>query len=51
MDLWKNFLQTGSVSDYLKYKENENQNDGLSRIEITNANYNQGLDNKGTNNR
>lgn len=39
-ELWNVFTQSGSVDDYLKYKENEN-----------NANNNEGFDNKGTDNR
>ncbi len=40
-DLWQQFIQTGSVADYLKYKENQTQ-------ELTNANDRQGLDNQRT---
>lgn len=50
-DMWKKFLTTGSVQDYLNYKNSENLDDEFSRIEITNANYNQGLNNQGTNDR
>lgn len=48
-DLWNNFLHTGSVQDYLKYKQNEGVGAVISPTNvITNANDNQGLDNKGT---
>ncbi len=40
---WNDFLLTGSVSDYLKYKENEKAE--------KNDNFYQGLSNKGTDNR
>lgn len=40
-DLWQQFIQSGSVADYLKYKENQTQ-------ELTNANDRQGLDYQGT---
>jgi hypothetical protein len=46
-DLWQQFTQTGKVDDYLKYKQNEEK----ESINLTNAVNNQGLDNKGTNNR
>ena len=41
-ELWNAFSQTGKVEDYLKYKNKQ---------EITDANENQGLDNKGTTDR
>ena len=41
-ELWNEFTQTGKVEDYLKYKNSQ---------EISNANENQGLDNKGTTDR
>lgn len=51
-DLWNKFKSTGSVFDYLNYKRNEgSEDDGLSRIEITNANYGQGIDNQRTDDR
>lgn len=50
-DMWKKFLTTGSVQDYLNYKNSENLDDEFSRIEITNANYNQRFNNQGTNDR
>ncbi len=43
-ELWNVFAQSGRVEDYLKYKEKETQ-------ELKDANYCQGLDNKGTDNR
>lgn len=43
---WLNFTKTGSVLDYLKYKENENS----LRAE-NNAKNNEGISNKGTDNR
>lgn len=45
-DLWYNFVQTGSVQDYLKYKQNEDK-----KAEITNANNNQGSYYQGANDR
>lgn len=39
-ELWGVFIQSGSVEDYLKYREN-----------VKNANDGQGLDNKGTDDR
>lgn len=47
LDLWQNFTQTGSVNDYLKYKENQKNEE----LQITNANNNQGLNYQGTNDR
>lgn len=49
-DLWNKFKSTGSVFDYLNYKRSEND-DEYSRIEIINANNNQGFNNQGTNDR
>lgn len=43
IDLWNDFLHTGSVQDYLKYKQSENE-----KAVITNANDNQGTYNQGT---
>ena len=37
-ELWHRFLQSGSVSDYLRYKQEENE-----KAEQSNANNNQGL--------
>lgn len=45
-DLWNNFVHTGSVKDYLKYRQNEDE-----KAEITNANISQGFNNQGTDNR
>lgn len=42
-ELWDLFTQTGSINDYLKYKEVENKAD------LTNANNYQGISDKGTN--
>lgn len=50
-DLWNKFKQTGSIFDYLNYREKENSGDEFSRIEIINANDNQRSDNQGTNDR
>ncbi len=52
-DLWRQFAQTGSVADYLKYKEQERQQaqDSCARNAfIGYENYNQGACDKGTNN-
>lgn len=49
-DLWNKFKSTGSVFDYLNYKQNEYENE-YSRIEITNANNGQGFNNQGTDDR
>jgi hypothetical protein len=46
-DLWDKFVHTGSVTDYLAYKQNEDN----TKAELTNANNNQGFNNKGTINR
>lgn len=46
IDLWKNFVNSGSVVDYLKYKEYQNK-----RTEFENANDNQGFDYKRTDDR
>ena len=43
-DWWKQFTQTGSVADYLKYRENQKQ-------ELTNADNRQGLNHQGTDRR
>lgn len=43
-ELWQNFLNTGSVSDYLKYK----QYSQIKGMENKNADENQGTDYKGT---
>lgn len=43
-DLWNNFIHTGSVEDYLKYKENEDR----SGADFINADNNQGFNNQGT---
>lgn len=42
-DLWNNFVHTGSVADYLKYKENEDK----TRADFNNADNNQGLNHQG----
>ena len=39
-ELWNDFAKSGKVEDYLKYREQSQ--------EISNANENKGLDNKGT---
>ena len=36
-NLWQNFVSTGSVSDYLKYKKEENKNEVVQ----TDANKNE----------
>ncbi|MFR5876762.1 MAG: hypothetical protein ACLUFN_09765 [Eubacterium sp.] len=41
-DLWNNFIHTGSVEDYLKYRESEEN----TKADLTNANNNQGLNNQ-----
>ncbi len=51
---WWQFAQTGSIADYLKYKEQERQ--GASEISAPNAlgsyeNYNQGACDKRADNR
>jgi hypothetical protein len=43
-EYWNNFVSTGSVNDYLKYKQNQNNKE----TELTNANDNKGIDNKRT---
>lgn len=44
-DLWQKFLSTGSVEDYLIYKQNEYETDnGLN----SNADSDKGLNNKRT---
>ncbi len=43
IDLWKNFLNSGSVVDYLKYRQSEDE-----KAEVDNANDNQGIDYKRT---
>lgn len=42
-DLWQKFTATGSVLDYLQYKQLDN------KVDVKNANTNQGIDNKRTN--
>lgn len=42
-DGWQQFLNTGSVEDYLSYKLNEKAKDD--------ENFNKGFSNQGTNNR
>lgn len=44
MDLWKSFCATGSVADYLKYKENEK----INGVVQSNANENKGISNQRT---
>lgn len=43
-DLWNNFLHTGSVEDYLKYRENEDK----TKADFIDANNYQGFNNQGT---
>lgn len=45
IDLWKNFVSTGSVADYLKYRQSEQE-----EAELNNANNNQGISNQRTDN-
>ncbi len=44
---WNNFLQTGKVEDYIKYVNNYYNGVNGNQVE-QNADYNKGLDNKGT---
>jgi hypothetical protein len=53
-DMWRQFAQTGSVADYLKYKEQERQqalDSCAHNAFIGYENYNQGACDKGTNKR
>jgi hypothetical protein len=43
-DLWNKFVNTGSVADYLQYKQNEDK----TKADLTNANNNEGFSNQGT---
>lgn len=43
MDLWNQFIQTGSVKDYLNYKKEEQ--------ELINANDSKGFNNQGADDR
>ena len=43
-NLWQNFVSTGSVSDYLKYKQSENKNEVVQ----TDADKNKGTYNQRT---
>lgn len=45
IDLWKNFINSGSVIDYLKYR-----NSVQEEAEPNNADNNQRIDNKRTDN-
>ena len=44
-NLWQNFVSTGSVSDYQKYKQSENKNEVVQ----TDADKNKGTYNQRTN--
>lgn len=46
-EFWQSFAQTGSIADYIKYKEHEKQI--KQKAEFKNANNNEGIDNQGTN--
>lgn len=46
---WQNFVSTGSVSDYLKYKRQEKNNSGVTgEKDVINGAVNKGLGNQGT---
>lgn len=50
-NLWQQFAKTGSVADYLKYKEQERQqarDSGAVNLPGSYENYNQGACDKGT---
>lgn len=49
---WLNFLNTGSVSDYLKYKEQEKEQYDMTAAKDNDyGSFNKGLGNQGTDNR
>lgn len=49
-DLWNKFKTTGSVFDYLNYKQSESTAE-FSRIDVTNANNSQWFNYQGTDDR
>ena len=47
-DLWQNFVVSGSVADYLKYKQKEKQNEVVQTdADKDKGTYNQGTDGRG----
>lgn len=49
---WLNFLETGNVSDYLKYKEQERKQSDLTGLKDQNhGSFNKGFGDQGTDDR